>query len=84
MRVHSHSSFSASPLHLSPPPSTPPPRHHGEGQHGGAGAREEGDGSGERQEDELGVVIKVRAATGLDPGRLDPIFAPARGFGGAG
>ena len=56
---------------------------HGEGQDGDARARKEGDGGGERQEDESGVVIEVCAAAGLDLGRLDPIFALARGFGGA-
>ena len=45
MRVHSPSSSSASPSHLSLLLSTPPPGHHGEGQDNGAGTREEGNGA---------------------------------------
>ena len=54
---------------------------HGEGQDGDAGVREEGDGGGERQEAEPLVVIARGAAARLDPGRLDPVFAPARRSG---
>ena len=88
MHSHSPSSPSASPPHpLSP--STPPlcqcvGHHHGERQDGNAGARKKGDGYGEGQEDESGVIVKVRAAAELDSGRLDPIYALARGSGRSG
>ena len=77
VRISSPSSSSASPPHLAPPLSTPPLHRHGEGENGGAGTREEGDGGGEGQEAESRVVVALGAAARLDPGRLDPVFAPA-------
>ena len=59
----------------------PPLRRHGEGENGGAGTREEGDGGGEKQEDESGIFIALGAAVGLDPGRLDPILTSAGRLG---
>ena len=67
--------------HPASPLSTPPLRRHGEGENGGAGTREEGDGGGEKQEDESGIFIALGAAVGLDPGRLDPILTSAGRLG---
>ena len=41
---------------------------------GGSGAREEGDGEGEGEKVQPGrILVAVRFAARLDPGRLDPV-----------
>ena len=84
MRIFSSSSFlcfSAAPYPSAP---TPLPRRYGEGQDGGARAREDDEGCGEGQEAAARVVVARGAAAGLDLGRLDPVFDPARGPGRTG
>ena len=51
-----------------------------EGQDLRSGAREEGGGAGEGEKICSGrILLKVRSAQGLDPGRLDAVSDPARG-----
>ena len=59
--------------------SSPNPRsnlicYHGKREDGGAGARKEGNREVEGQADQPGrILVEIRPAAGLDPGRLDPL-----------
>ena len=74
--------FSASILlapHTSPWPSRAP--RNGEGEDHDSGAREEGVGDSEGEEDGEGFIVAFGTADCLDPGRLDLLDGLAAGFG---